>query len=203
MICFQIEFFHRVLTGQLHEITLHLPLWFAFRLSSFTECLQEGWFVNYHVSGCDLLSDWVLSQSAYRTAVILWFYNLVVICFQIEFFHRVLTGTPKRPFFRISCDLLSDWVLSQSAYRQMFCRFRALLVVICFQIEFFHRVLTGCASIQRWWCKLWFAFRLSSFTECLQGWWFHRWYCKSCDLLSDWVLSQSAYRIRLSHSGCS
>ena len=163
MICFQFQFFLSLIpTIQFSEVESYL-LWFAFNFSSFYLWYQQKQLGIALRIGCDLLSISVLSIFDTNSLLPIATPILVVICFQFQFFlslipTRVWQGIKSNELwfaFNFSsfylwyqqitsaakiaarCDLLSISVLSIFDTNYLERTDYEIVVVICFQFQFF------------------------------------------------------------------
>jgi len=110
-----------------------------------------------------LLSNFVLSNFGNNCRCVYFVYELVVICFQTLFFLILVTTGVWSSLATISCDLLSNFVLSNFGNNAYLFDLGSYYVVICFQTLFFLILVTT-------------ALEVSPNSLC-------------CDLLSNFVLS--------------
>ena len=164
---------------------------------------------------CDLLSISVLSIFVTNEPKEQEEVFKVVICFQFQFFLSLLPTAydklisvlllwfafnfssfylcyqqgPWKEDYRFGCDLLSISVLSIFVTNNILNGNINVLVVICFQFQFFLSLLPTHKDCDYLVVTLWFAFNFSSFYLCYQPMAFSVSTILGCDLLSISVLS--------------
>ena len=138
-------------------------LWFAFNFSSFYLWYQRTLCRQCNASSCDLLSISVLSIFDTNVGLPGDTIDIVVICFQFQFFLSLIPTNDDVAMASWSCDLLSISVLSIFDTNTFSNKSYTDLVVICFQFQFFLSLIPTQATTLNQQGLLWFAFNFSSF----------------------------------------
>ena len=135
-------------------------------------CFQFDYFCGYHTA----LFNFILSENELWIA-----FNLITFV--------DITQQWSKSYIKIqSCELLSIWLLLWISHSLVICGMFIMVVVNCFQFDYFcgyHTawLMMGCSGH-----KLWIAFNLITFVDITQHAPYMPKHWKSCELLSIWLL---------------
>ena len=214
MNCFQFDYFCGYHTASKAITLIAIPLWIAFNLITFVDITQPAHSMNITPICCELLSIWLLLWISHSTAYVERDIDIVVNCFQFDYFcgyHTAVfpSGTLRSSLwiafnlitfvditqhylfwyhFRFCCELLSIWLLLWISHSCPSWRERKEIVVNCFQFDYFCGYHTAPYLTNPLIGVLWIAFNLITFVDITQLTVSPATSYSSCELLSIWLL---------------
>ena len=194
MNCFQFDYFCGYHTAPSQKTKTTIKLWIAFNLITFVDITQhsESWKTKH--PGCELLSIWLLLWISHSTKAKNLTTKVVVNCFQFDYFCGYHTANKwwKYPYTKLwiafnlitfvditqptivasgsqkCCELLSIWLLLWISHSFMGFGVRSVIVVNCFQFDYFCGYHTAAKNINIIFITLWIAFNLITFVDITQ-----------------------------------
>ena len=135
-------------------------------------CFQFDYFCGYHTAQVALIG----------VKLLLW------IAFNLITFVDITQQEVKIPPPSDCCELLSIWLLLWISHSLNQSMKKIILVVNCFQFDYFCGYHTAQLNTRAYTPRLWIAFNLITFVDITQLAWRTSSSTKSCELLSIWLL---------------
>ena len=160
-------------------LSIWLLLWIShsnrhhfYVLLDVVNCFQFDYFCGYHTAG----------QATKLTPVVLW------IAFNLITFVDITQPRKAWTFATLRCELLSIWLLLWISHSSMVLGFLLIIVVNCFQFDYFCGYHTALFSFTLFPLLLWIAFNLITFVDITQPLTDMEFSICCCELLSIWLL---------------
>ena len=189
-------------------------LWIAFNLITFVDITQPPYTPSALSTCCELLSIWLLLWISHSFVCLATSKNAVVNCFQFDYFCGYHTARlrclqfcfPLWIAFNLitfvditqpdkdkatsfpCCELLSIWLLLWISHSHPTPHLLYLLVVNCFQFDYFCGYHTAQMNLLLIPSLLWIAFNLITFVDITQPSIHFLGATARCELLSIWLL---------------